>query len=163
LLRPTEVGPNWRSSSTQPSPNSAAPAVCGGAGVVARFPDAQRIGTALQSAAGERLQETLSVFTGEQAAGAAFDAFADGLDCRSGSLGSTPVTISAPEDVQDRVRGDRATSWTLSGEGFRAVLVSVVAEDQLVNFVFLTPEGGKLTRLDALALARTGIARLLAT
>jgi hypothetical protein len=163
LLRPSEVGPNWKLSPTQPSPDAAAPAPCGGSGVVARFPDAQRIGTALQSAADERMQQTLSVFADTKTAGSAFDAYSDGLSCRSGALGSTPVTISAPEDVQSRVRGDRATSWTLSGQGFKAVLVSVVAEDQLVNFVFLTPTGGKLTRLDALSLARTGVARLLAT
>lgn len=163
LLRPSEVGPNWKISPNQPSPNSTAPAACGGSSVVARFPDAQRIGTALQSAADERMQQTLSVFTDKKTAGAAFDAYADGLSCRSGSLGGTPVAISAPQDVQDRVEGDRATSWTLTGQGFKAVLVSVVAEDQLVNFVFLTPTGSRLTRLDALSLARTGVARLLAT
>lgn len=164
LLRPTEVGADWVVSPEQPAPNSAAPAACGGDGVVARFPDAQRIGTALESGAGdERLQQTLSVFADQQTAAAAFDAFAEGLACRSGALGTTKVAISAPEDVVDRVRGERATSWTLTGSGFRAVLVSVVAEDQLMNFVFLTPAGGTLTRLDALTLARTGVARLLAT
>ena len=164
LLRPTEVGPKWRTSPDQPTPNASAPAVCGGTGVVARFPDAHRIGTALQGAAGgERLQQTLSVFPDASTAGAAFDAYADGLDCAKGTLGGTAVTISQPEDVRDQVKGERATSWTLTGNGFRAVLISVVAQDQLMNFVFLTPSGGELTRLDALVLARTGVARLLAT
>jgi hypothetical protein len=164
LLRPTEVGPKWRTSADQPKPNATAPAVCGGTGVVARFPDAQRIGTALQgSAAGERLQQTVSVFPDAATAGAAFDAYADGLDCTKGTLAGTAVTISGPEDVRDQVHGERATSWTLTGDGFRATLISVVAQDQLMNFVFLNPSGGELTRLDALVLAQTGVARLLAT
>lgn len=163
LLRPTEVGPNWRASPEQPTPNATAPAVCGGTGVVARFPDAQRIGTALQGATGERLQQTLSVFSDPATAGDAFDVYADGLDCAKGTLGGTAVAISKPEDVRAQVKGERATSWTLTGNGFHAVLISVVAQDQLMNFVFLTPAGGELTRLDALVLSRTGVARLLAT
>lgn len=163
LLRPTEVGPNWQVATDQPAPDASAPAACGGQGVVARFPDAQRLGTALTSDGGERMQETLSVFADPATAGSAFDAFAAGLDCPSGTLGSTVVTISTPEDVRDKVQGERATSWSLTANGFSAALVSVTAGDQLVNFVFLTPKGGSLTRLDALALARTGVARLLAT
>jgi hypothetical protein len=163
LLRPTEVGPNWRTSPQQPTPSASAPAVCGGTGVVARFPDAQRIGTALQGATGEQLQQTLSVFSDPATAGAAFEAYADGLDCTKGNLGGTAVTISPPDDVREQVKGERATSWTLTGNGFRAVLVSVAADDKLMNFVFLTPAGGELTRLDALVLSRTGVARLLAT
>jgi hypothetical protein len=164
LLRPTEVGPKWRTSPEQPTPNAGVPAVCGGTSVVARFPDAHRIGTVLQgTAGGERVQQTLSVFRDAATAAAAFDAYADGLDCAKGTLGGTAVTISSPDDVRDQVKGERATSWTLTGNGFRAVLISVVAQDQLMNFVFLTPNGGELTRLDALVLARTGVARLLAT
>ncbi|MGI5127746.1 hypothetical protein ACQEVB_13120 [Pseudonocardia sp. CA-107938] len=163
LLRPAEVGKGWRASPQQPTPNASAPAVCGGTGVVARFPDAHRIGTALQGESGDRLQQTLSVFSDAATAGSAFDAFADGLDCAKGTLGGTAVSISDPEDVRSQVKGERATSWTLSGEGFRAVLISVVAKDQLMNFVFLTPNGGDLTKLDALVLAKTGVARLLNT
>jgi hypothetical protein len=162
LLRPSEVGPKWRTSPQQPTPSASAPAVCGGTGVVARFPDAQRIGTALQGATGEQLQQTLSVFSDATTAGAAFDAYADGLDCAKGNLGGTAVTISPPDDVRDQVKGERATSWTLTGNGFRAVLVSVAADDKLMNFVFLTPAGGQLTKLDALVLSNTGVARLLA-
>ena len=163
LLRPDEVGPKWRTSPQPPTADASARAVCGGTGVVARFPDAQRIGTALQGATGERLQQTLSVFADPATARSAFDAYADGLDCTKGTFGGTAVSISPPDDVHDQVKGERATSWTLTGNGFRAVLVSVVAKDQLMNFVFLTPAGGQLTRLDALVLSKTGVARLLAT
>ncbi|WP_143172226.1 hypothetical protein [Pseudonocardia thermophila] len=164
LLRPSEVGPGWRVAPEQPLPNPSVPAVCGGHSVIARFPDAQRVGVALLgSRSGERVQETLSVFGDRTTARAAYDAYAEGLDCTKGSLSGTPVTISEPEDVRDRVQGDRATAWTLTGSGFRALLVSVLTGDQLVNFVFLTPDGSSLTRVDALVLARTGVARLQAT
>ena len=163
LLRPTEIGPNWSVAPDQPTPDASAPAVCGGQGVVGQFPDAQRIGTALSSDAGERMQQTLSLFADDDTAGKAFDAFAAGLDCDSGTLGTAKVTLTPADDVQSQVHGDRASAWTITSSSFAAVLVSVQSGNRLVNFVFLTPKGGKLTRLDALALVRTGVARLLAT
>ncbi|MEJ3656651.1 hypothetical protein WEH80_27200 [Actinomycetes bacterium KLBMP 9759] len=163
LLRPTEVGPTWKAAGAQPKPDANAAAVCGGPGVVAQFPNAERTAAALESEQGELLQETLSVYPSEADAYAAFNATSAGLACREGKLGETPVTLTAAADVQPRVGGDRATLWTMSSDRFSTVLVSVLAKQHVVNFAFITPAGVDQTIADPIALSRTGVARLLAT
>jgi hypothetical protein len=162
LLRPAEVGPTWRVAD-KPTPNPTATAVCGGPGVTIQFPDAKRAGAELSSAGGELMRETLSTYPDVVAAKAAFEAYANGLACTDGVLGDTPVRLSPAEDVQSKVGGDTAQLWRIGSDRFDAVLVSVRAGDSVVNFVFVTPQGVEPARPDTLVLARTGVARLLAT
>lgn len=162
LLRPAEVGPTWKVAD-KPTPNPTSAAVCGGPGVTVQFPDAKRAGAELASEGGELMRETLSTYPDVVAAKAAFETYANGLACTNGVLGDLPVRLSPAEEVQAKVGGDTAQLWRIGSDRFDAVLVSVRAGDSVVNFVFVTPQGVKPARPDTLVLARTGVARLLAT
>ena len=84
LIDAADVGPGF-TIGERPRPDPTATAVCGGPGVVARFPHAVRVATAFDTPGGEgRVQERVSVYADTTTAQAAYDAGAAGLACCGG-------------------------------------------------------------------------------
>jgi hypothetical protein len=163
LLRPADVGPGW-TSGVPPVPDPTTPAPCGGPGVVARFPDALRIGSSVDGPApGFVVQEGLSVYGDVDTARAAFRASVAGLDCGQGTVNGASVVITPAEDLRADVGGDQAAGWQVGSDTLDAVLVLVQAGEAVFTFAYVAPAGTPAAdRPDPLALSRVAVARALA-
>jgi hypothetical protein len=161
LLEPADVGPGF-TLGEEPVPDPSGNAACGGPGVVAQFPDAQRVGVAMDGPVeGIFVQELVSAYGAIATADAAFEATVAGLDCSEGSLGPLPVVITPAEDLQFDVGGDRALGWQIGSDGLDIVLVTAQVQDVIVAFVFAAPVDTDPVALpDRLALARLGVDRI---
>ncbi|GAY07101.1 hypothetical protein [Pseudonocardia sp. N23] len=158
LLTDAEVGPGFVSIA-EPKPDPAAPSVCGGQGVVARFPDAVRVGVAFEGGSA-RVQEAVSVYPDKATAQAAYDHSVAGLDCGQGSVGGKPVVVTPGEDLRIEVGGAQATGWRVGGEGFDVLLITVHSDEVVMTFTWLTPEGGSPGLPDPLAVTRSAVGKL---
>ncbi|MGD9988114.1 hypothetical protein [Pseudonocardia sp.] len=158
LLTEAELGPGFVSIA-EPKPDPAAPAVCGGPGVVARFPDAVRVGVAFESASA-RVQEAVSVYPDKATAQAAYDHSVAGLDCGQGSVSGRPVVVTPGEDLRVDVGGAQATGWRVGGEGFDILLITVHSDEVVMTFTWLTPEGGAPGPPDPLVVTRGAVQKL---
>jgi hypothetical protein len=162
LLGPRDVGPGW-TPDAPPVPDPATPAVCGGPGTVARFPDALRLGSTVDGPPGFVVQEAVSVYRDAATAQAAYTAGVAGLDCRQGTLHQAPVAITPAQDLRADVGGDRAAGWHVTSDALDAELVLVQAREAVFAFAYVAPPGTPATaRPDPRALSRVAVARMLA-
>ncbi|GAA4559607.1 hypothetical protein [Pseudonocardia xishanensis] len=159
LLTPAEVGPAF-TVGDEPKPDPATPAICGGPGVVARFPYAVRVGAAAESPAG-LVQETVSVYGDAGSAAAAYRASVAGMACSQGSVGGKPAVLAPAEDLSVDLPYDEATGWRVGGEGFDVVLISLRDDAVVMNFTVLAPEDGLVALPDPLTIAQAGAQKLL--
>jgi hypothetical protein len=159
LLAADEIGPGYVPGE-EPRPDPAAPAICGGPGIVAQFPVAVRVGAAFDGAPGVQVTEAVSVYEDAGTAQAAYQAGLDGLSCGEGTVGGESVTISPAEDLTFDVGGEQATGWILGNEEFDAVLVTVQSDAVVWNFTYLA-YGDTLAALpDVLEVSAAGVEKL---
>ncbi|MBN9109450.1 MAG: hypothetical protein J0I34_11770 [Pseudonocardia sp.] len=158
LLTEAEIGPGFVSIA-EPKPDPSAPAVCGGPGVVARFPDAVRVGVAFENTSA-RVQEAVSVYPDKATAQAAYDHSVAGLDCGQGSVGGKPVVVTPGEDLRVDVGGTQAIGWRVGGEGFDLLLITVHRDEVVMTFTWLTPEDGSPGLPDPLVVTRGAVQKL---
>jgi hypothetical protein len=159
LLTPAEIGPGF-TAADEPRPDPATPAVCGGPGVVARFPYAVRVGAAAEQGPG-LVQETVSVYGDDATAGQAYQATLDGMDCGQGSVGGRSVAIAPAEDLAADLPYDQATGWRVGGAGVDLVMIAVRDGSVIMNFTVLAPEDGLAALPDPLGVAQNGTRKLL--
>ncbi|MFC5947833.1 hypothetical protein ACFQH9_06055 [Pseudonocardia lutea] len=159
LLTPAEIGPGF-TAGEEPRPDPATPALCGGPGVVARFPYAVRVGAAAESPAG-LVQEAVSVYGDEASAADAYRASVAGMSCSEGHVDGRPAVIAPSEDLRADLGHDEATGWRVGGEGFDVVLISVREAEVVLTFTVLAPEDGLPALPDPLAIAQAGTQKLL--
>lgn len=160
LITAADVGAGFVAG-TEPEPDPAVAAICGGPGVVARFPDAVRVGVGLDGPGGTAtIQETVSVYADKATAQKAFDASVSGMDCSQGEAGGKPVVLTPAEDLTVDVGGGQATGWRVGGDGFDVVMIAVHSDEVVMNFTFLTTEGGSAGLPDPLAVTRGGVQKL---
>jgi hypothetical protein len=160
LLVPEEVGPGF-GPAREPVPDPSVPAICGGPGVVARFPSAVRVGVGIAGPSdGVLVQETVSVYGDEATAEAAYRANVEGLSCSEGTSPDGPVVITPAEDLSVDVPADESTGWQIGGTGYDLVLVAVRNDEVVMNFAFVAPEGRSDGLPDPLAISRTGVQKL---
>ncbi|HXV92398.1 MAG TPA: hypothetical protein VD813_03795, partial [Pseudonocardia sp.] len=163
LIQPGDLGPGW-TVGDEPVPDPSTPAACGGPGVVAQFPDAVRLGTALAGPQPDVLaQETVSIYADPDTARAAFLANAEGLACSEGTLGDRPVVITPAEDLTFDLGGEQALGWQAGTEDLDLLILSVQAQEAVVTFTYVAPTGFDWSVVpDRLGLSRTAVGRLLA-
>lgn len=160
LLTDADLGPGFVSAA-EPRPDPSAPAVCGGPGVVAQFPDAVRVGVAFERPGGAvRVQEAVSVYADRATAQAAFDAGVRGLDCGQGTLGGRSVVVTPAEDLKADVGGGEATGWRIGAEGSDILVISVHSDEVVMVFTFVTPEGAPVGLPDPLVVTRGAVQKL---
>jgi len=160
LLVPAEVGPGF-AQGEEPRPDPAAPAICGGPGVVAQFPSAVRVGAGfVGSTEGVFVQQTVSVYGDAATAEAAFRANEQGLACSQGEASGSPVVLAPAEDLVVDVPADETTGWQVGGDGFDLVLIAARSGELVVNFAFVAPEGRSAELPDPLAISRAGVEKL---
>jgi hypothetical protein len=160
LLVPAEIGPGF-TQGDEPRPDPAAPAVCGGPGVVAQFPSAVRVGAGfVGSTEGVFVQETVSVYGDAATAEAAFRANEQGLACSQGEASGSPVVLTPAQDLVVDVPADESTGWRVGGDGFDLVLIAARSGELVVNFAFVAPEGRSADLPDPLVVSRAGVEKL---
>lgn len=160
LITAEDVGAGF-TDGTEPRPDATVPAICGGPGVVARYPDAVRVGVGFDGPGGTAtVQEAVSVYADMATARRAFDAGAAGLDCSQGTVSGKPVVVTPAEDLTVDVGGEQALGWRVGGEGFDVVLIAVRSDEVVMTFTFLGPEGGASGLPDPLAVSAHGVRKL---
>jgi hypothetical protein len=160
LLVAGEIGEGFRPG-REPLPDPSTPAICGGPGVVAQFPDAVRVGAGFVGPTeGVLVQETVSVYGDEATAEAAYQANLDGLSCSEGVAADGPVVLTPAEDLVADVPADRSTGWQIGGTGYDLVLIAVRNDEVVMNFAFLAPEGRTDGLPDPLVISRAGAQKL---
>jgi hypothetical protein len=160
LLDPADVGAGF-GPGQEPVPDPSVPAICGGPGVVEQFPSAVRVGVGIVGPSdGVLVQETVSVYGDEATAEAAYRANLDGLSCSEGTSPDGPVVLTPAEDLSVDVPADESTGWQIGGSGYDLVLIAVRADEVVMNFAFVAPEGRSDGLPDPLAISRTGVQKL---
>jgi hypothetical protein len=145
----------------EPVPDPAVPAICGGPGIVARFPYAVRVGAEFVGPQGVSVQQTVSVYGDPDAAQVAYQATRDGLSCSEGTVSDLSVVLTPAEDLRVDVGGYQATGWRVGSDVFDVVLVAVQDDAVVMNFTFLAPAGQSAGLPDPLVISRTGVQKLI--
>jgi hypothetical protein len=158
LLTAQEVGPGF-TPSEDPVPDPDVPAVCGGPGVVAVFPDAVRAGAAFDLA-GRHVEQTASGYPDTGTARAAYREALDGLDCGEGTAGGQPVVLTPAEDLTFDVGGDEAAGKRIGNDLFDAVVIVARSGRTVTTFTVLAAAGHADGLPDPLVIARTGVQKL---
>ena len=160
LLAPEEIGPGF-TAGPDPQPDPAAPAICGGPGVVAQFPRAVRVGaSATGPAEGMFVQQTLSLYPDVDTAAVAYRANSVGLACSEGSTSGASVALTPAVDLSVDIPADESTGWQLGGEGFDLVVIAVRSGELVVSFAFVAPADATGDLPDPLAVSRAGVEKL---
>ncbi len=128
---------------------------------MAKFPSAVRVGVGFVGPTdGVLVQETVSVYSDEATAEAAYQANLDGLACSQGTAADGPVVLTPAEDLAADVPADRSTGWQIGGTGYDLVLIAVRDDEVVMNFAFLAPEGRTDGLPDPLVISRAGVQKL---
>jgi hypothetical protein len=159
LLGAADIGAGFVPGA-EPQPDPTAPTICGGEGVVARFPYAVRVGARFDGPTpGVFVEERVSVYGDVATAEAAYQANVDGLDCSDGTAPDS-VVITPPEDLGVDVPADQSTGWRIGDGTSDLVLIAVRSDELVVNFLFVGPAGQTAGLPDPLVIARAGVEKL---
>lgn len=153
LLTPAEVSPDFVAG-TWSSEDSPPPCDPAGTPVDVAVPPAVESGTEMGTSDGViAMSEEIAVYDSEELANQAFDLGTESLNCATATLddGST-ASIGAPQDVSGTVNPGRvgiSTSWEITGDGYKILLVATVSGQLLMANTFYAETNADTSSLPA--------------
>jgi hypothetical protein len=153
LLTPAEVSPDFVAG-TWSGDDSPPPCDPAGTPVDVAVPPAVESGTEMGISGGSvAMSEEIAIYDSEELANQAFELGTESLNCATATLddGST-ASIGAPQDVSGTVNPGRigtSTSWEISGDGYKILLVATVSGRLLMANTFYAETDADTSTLPA--------------
>jgi hypothetical protein len=106
--------------------------------------------------------ETINNYGDDATVQHALDLTEAGMRCRSGQVGSIPVTIGKPQDLSHNIKAavDGIEAWAVSSSASHQTVILAKIDTQLITLVFGELPGTPKNALDAVTIVQDAMAKV---